>query len=254
MSKELVTYLNYLGYATIYSAQGDVNIQLNKQACFGDIFSRGAIHDEHYELYLLRDLKGITNYHYANICIFTEQELKKHILLARRLIPFTFSVESSEYEGLACYKVNLDISANHFYHKYLLTWVRYAYEIPYNLFLADVHRLKHEYLKKESITNLFVLCANSYNNYPKYYEYIHAIPKKNCRFLKEYELRTKINRFGECTQEIHRVNELYSNHQLDLERLPKTGNESYLEWWLDEEAFQERAQVYLRNYKKLIDK
>jgi len=27
-----------------------------------------------------------------------------------------------------------------------------------------------------------------------------------------------------------------------------------LEWWLDEEAFQERAQVYLRNYKRLIDK
>lgn len=254
MSKELVTSLKYLNYATIYSAQGDIDVQLDTQACFADILNRGTIHNEHYELYLLRDPKGITDYHYANICIFTEQELKRHILLARRLIPFTFSVEQSGYDGLASYKVNLDISANHFYHRYLLTWIRYAYEIPYNLFLADVHRLKQEYLKKESITNLFVLCANSYNNSPKDYEYIHAIPKKNCRFLKEYELKAKINSFGECTQDRHYVNELYSTHDLHLETLPQTENESYLEWWLNEEAFQERAQVYLRNYKRLIDK
>ena len=72
-------------------------------------------------------------------------------------------------------------------------------------------RLKHQYLKKESIANLYVLCVNSYNGYAgESYGTGHSMPYRNSNFLKEQQLKAAIEREGKV-QDCYsgRLNNLY---------------------------------------------
>ena len=262
MSKEYVNRLRYLSYATIYSTSGDDKLHLGSRACFGSTLNYGGVvHDMHYEIILIRDPKYALNCYKSNLCFLTKKEVKRHILLARRLFLFKYAVEECTYQNYEAFKVTLDLSANHFYHRYLTTWVRYLYEFPYNVLFNDVLRLKHQYLKKESIANLYVLCVNSYNGYAgEGYGTGHSMPYRNSNFLKEQQLKAAIEREGKV-QDCYsgRLNNLYppiggikfKQICLTQEDVDKS---KYLEYWLDQEEFEKRAQVYLANYKLMIQK
>lgn len=251
MSKEYVDKLSYLSYSTIYSARGTLNNELRSRACFADILNRGEISEEHYEIYMIRDKNYALLHNACNLCMLTESELKKHIILARRLFPFSYSVEESKYDGYSAFKVNIDITAKHFYHRYLLTWIRYAYEFPYNLILSDALRMKHYYLRRESVTNLFVLCANSFTGEPVGYGSGHSISCQQSSFLKEYELKDKIKQLAANQGRYTAVNSIYP-YKWDA-KYPKidSKNGRYLSYWTNNEDFEERAKVYLKGYKQL---
>lgn len=250
MLKECVTKLRDLDYGTIYSAKGEqLDLTLQRRICFRAAFDKFYNNDEHtahYELQLIRDPKYNQETGYNNICLLTKEELKRHLKLARRLFPFKYVVEDSEYGGLPSFRVFIDISGVHYYHKYLLTWIRYAYEIPYNLILWDALHLKHTYLRKESITNLYVLCANSFNDNVHYYGNGHSMPYRNSGFLKEANLKAAILRGS--------LNDIYPRLAYSCTRFQYSEEAKYLEYWLDEEEFEKRKDTYLANYKLMIGK
>lgn len=251
MSREYVNKLRYLSYSTIYSARGTVNNDLSSRACFANVLNRGEnLNEEHYEIYLICDPQYALNKHQSNLCFLTLKELKKHIYLARRLFPFKYSVEDIRYDGYAAFKVSIDLNACHFYHRYLLTWIRYAYEFPFNVILNDALRMKRAYLNKESIPNLFVLCANSYYSGIEIYNTGHAISRIDSKFLKEPVLKDKIHNIGLRNDRRSCVNDLYDRATCSIEAI-KNNNSCYLEYWTNSEDFEDRAKVYLKNYKKL---
>lgn len=258
MSKEYVNKFQYLSYDTVFDAKGDKDLDCARNACFAPILNRGTnIHNEEYNLYLVHDPKYALNKNRSNLCFLSLKQLKKHIYLARRLFPFEYSVEETEYEGYPTYKVHLKLNANHFYHRYLLTWIRYAYEFPFNLILMDAIRMKHCYLNRESIANLFVLCANSYCEGPEFYNSGHAISYQGCNFLKERLLKAGIDSIAAKNDKYSRVNDLYRQlNPVINKKYPrlKGKNSRYLEYWIDQDDFEKRAKVYLKGYKILKNK
>lgn len=257
MSKKYVNRIQFCSYSTIFSCTGDNELALKSRVCFRDAFYFGnRLKKQHYEVILIRDPEYVLNSCGLNLCLLNAKEIKKHLWLARRLFGFSYSVEETIYNDFSAYKVILDIDAPYFYHKYLLTWLRYTYEFPFNLILNDALRMKHQYLPKESITNLFVLCANSYQCGPECYNTGHSISVIPSNFLKEYELKARINR-------IAAENNRYSMNVNNIYPMAKGGGWNkistkeggrYLDYWLDPETFDDRKNVYLDNYKRKIKK
>lgn len=249
MSKEYVHKLRDFDYCSLYSVNGDIDLPFDRRICFADVFRKYNIHDAHYVLKLIRDPAYNEATGKNNICLLTKQELQRHLKLARRLFPFKYSVQESEYNEYAAFEVTIDIALNSIYHKYLLTWIRYAYELPYNIILNEALRMKHTYLRKESITNLYILCANSFTCSCFSYGSGHAIAYPFSAFLKESEL---IAQLTSCNS----LNSIYPRARQDVLKIPIPAEEidKFLEYWLDEEEFNQRARIYITNYKQMIKK
>lgn len=252
MSNVYVNKLSYLNYSTVYSAKGDIPIRLSSYACFGSILNRGlSLTKEHYEIYVVTDPKNALVYRRGHLCLLSEKGVKKHLMLARRLFPFSYTVEPSKFEEMDAFKITIDLNADKFYHRYLLTWVRYLWEFPFNLILNDALHMKHNYLNRESITNLFVLCANCYSDSPAAYSSGHSISCQEAQLLKEQELKARIKEFAtpayrKCINDIYPYKYNPNRFKIDT-----NGNGRYLDYWLDPATFEERAKVYLKEYQKL---
>ena len=229
----------YLNYDTIYKASGDINNVLMRRACFADVLNRGVIQKEVYEIFLIRDDSHLKK-RYNNCCFFTFDEVVRHVRLAQRLFHFSYKVEESNLEKTPCFKVTLNLDGPHIYHRYLLTWVRYLYEAPFNLILKDSLQLKDRYLKRVSFTNLFILCAACYQGGP-YYNSGHAISYISSRFMKEGELKSRL-RVVPCLNNIYKINGSY------LECIKP---ETILTNWLNDNTLKERIKVYIAAYKKM---
>lgn len=253
MLKKYVNRISYISYATIYSCEGSVGLDLTNRACFSNVLCyRSKLQKEHYEIILVRDPRFATVNYKSNLCLLNDRELRKHLWLVRRLFPFEYNVTEVQYEGYSAYQVTLDVDAPYFYHKYLLTWLRYAYEFPYNIILNEALRLKHQALPHESIANLFILCANSYNNAIEYYSPGHAITDPGSGFLKEYELKAKINEIaGNGDFYTQHCNNIYPITGKKFQTIPDKSVGCYLDYWTDPDAFEKRKKVYLSNYKTI---
>lgn len=251
MSNKYVKKLKYLNYCTIFAASGDLNVPLRDRACFADVLNIKYLNKEHYEIYIVRDENFCLKQNASHLCLLDESGIKKHLKLARRLFPFSYNVEKSEYNGMDAFKINIDLEAAHIYHRYLLTWVRFLWEFPYNLILIEALRMKHAYLPKESITNLIVVCTNSYNNGPCWYNAVHGIYVGESSLLKERDLKDALLLIGQVGQD-GQVNDLYpSNDRASPIRIEPDENSRYLEYWQDPAEFNKRAKVYLKEYKRL---
>lgn len=248
--------IGYCSYSTIFSAEGKRTVRKNRYACFAEVLNRGVtLQKENYEIFLFTDITPITKCNMSNYCLLTKEQLINHIHQARRLFPFKYKVEETmveystiEYLG---YKVSIELDMPHIYHKYLLTWIRYAYEYPFNVLLNDVYKLKKEYFTKENIPNLFALVANCYPSgnyntghaitpYSRFWDYIIVT------LLKEPTLKSSISK-------VARVNEIYPYKTLKEKPffvIPSTGIQ-YLEYWLDDNYFRDRVEYYTTAYKVL---
>ena len=120
MLKDYRINIGFPYYASIYSATGEVYNSLNTRLCFADVLNVGEyLFKEHYEIYLFTNHERFFANHESNYCLLSLIQLKKHIQSARRLFPFTYTVEETFYLDNPAYKVVLDIEADHFYHRYL---------------------------------------------------------------------------------------------------------------------------------------
>ena len=143
----------FLRYYTKYSAFGALKVYLSEYACFSDIYKKFAprnLYDENYIIYIY---KGANNLRNNNMCFLSKKQLQNHIKQAQEI--FNFKYQVIELEKL--YKVNLSITqAPGNFHKYILAWIRYCYEFPYNMLLLDALEIKKEScFKYTSISNLF---------------------------------------------------------------------------------------------------
>lgn len=105
--------------------------------------------------------------------LFNENEILQHVNVLTELIPnLRFSVTSGKLpifgKNHDCYVISLDISGKKIIHKFVLTWVRYLYEYPYNIILKEAYRLQNydKPFSKYSIFNLYMLCSTAFPEMP----------------------------------------------------------------------------------------
>lgn len=235
---------SFLEYHTIYSVTGKINQKLSEQACFYDIFHRNYNNGNTYSVILIKNDTYLDK-HLSNACFFNKQEIRNHLKIAKSLYKFNYRVTDIEYKGNPAFLIKLHLdNVPELFHKYILTWVRYTYEYPYNVILKDAYTLKKDVLFRfESIANIFNCILGIYpqEDYPRT---IHQIIRKNSVLLTNKALQLKIN----ISEELHSI----YNEVEKISEFPRDFKEFDvydIEYW--EEGFEMRKPYYIDNYKYL---
>lgn len=240
---------NYLNYHTEYSCEGDIKKEFLPEACFGKIFSCGKASIN--ETYVIRLYKGdcVLKERKNNACFVGKDEICRHIDLAKEIIgKFTYKIEEGEKDKKSFYDVTIEMAGDRLNHQYILTWVRYLYEYPFNMILADANRLKGEKgFKRETIANLFVLISSCFPS--SFDREIHLISWGTDKLLTKKETVDRIK--GLIEKGDRRLNHIYKNI-----KGKKDISEDYknLEYWNSDKEFKERFNYYKQYYLELKKK
>lgn len=235
---------SFLEYCTIYRVTGKINRELTKQACFYDVFLQDHNNGNTYSIILIKNDEYL-NLQFSNACFFNKQEIRNHLKIAKRLYKFNYIVTDTEYKGHAAFLIKLHLdNVPELFHKYILTWVRYTYEYPYNVILKDAYTLKKDALFRfESIANIFNCILGIYpqDDYPRT---IHQIIRKNSELLTNKSLQLKIS-ISEDLHSIYREIKPISEFPRNFGELDVYD----IEYW--KEGFEMRKPYYIDNYKYL---
>jgi len=214
----------------------------NHAACFSSFFSN-CEGPRHIIVEIHSGTKYLMDKHCDNACLFTKAEMENHIKEAKKVIDFDFTISRKKRlpDGYWGYEVYLDINSNKIAEKYLVTWVRYLYEFPFNVSLLDVYRMKDlSEFNDMTIENLLLIVLNSHIVGDGWVRGIHSVPKpRHGKFYTTEELKKKINSLDDSKY----LNDIYpqSFKCIDLSE----GSNS-LARWLDEEKFKKRCENYLK--------
>lgn len=143
------------------------------------------------EIFVNRDVNKVLKKSWNNYCFYNKHQLENHIRIIKRLFKFTSHID--EYDDH--FTIKIKYSGNKATHKYILTWIRYAYEAPMNVMFLDIDRLKSEeaMFRFISKSNLFTLLSGF--DWPKYRD-VHCVPRGFVfyKFLTNAEIIDKLNR------------------------------------------------------------
>lgn len=163
--------LKFLNFYTWYSSEGEVNHKMQKEACFSNIFYCRVPNPEKinnkYTIRICYSGKDIAN-QYSNQCYLSLRDIKTYLNQCKRYVPFEYTITKDENY----YYINLTISAPLIAHKFVLTYVRYLYEMPFAVYLYEtikVHKeckeLQHlSYLNLYNIISATIPCYDHGTN------------------------------------------------------------------------------------------
>ena len=243
----------FLDYHTEYSCTGEFKKQMSKEYCFSFAFkntNRNSVSEE-YIIILYKGLKFCKDHHRSNACLFTKQQIRNHLKQAQGIYPFRYRVtEISNWQKQgSVFKVHLTLEkVPGIFHKYILTWLRYMYEYPYNVLLCDAYKLKKEKcFRYSSISNLFNLILGCYCDNPRV---IHQIAEnKVSKRLNKKELQAKL-------KSIRELNDIYLELRDKISMIPKValGTTIFdIEYWENDEIFDTyRKPIYMKVYKETL--
>ena len=241
-----------LDYYTEYSCKGSFEKKMGKEYCFSFAFNKVEIDpiSEEYTIILYKGTDFSKQKHHSNACIFSKQQVRNHLKQAQSIFPFRYRVtEIKNWKRRTVFKVHLiltDVPGT--FHKYILTWLRYMYEYPYNVILYDAYKLKKEKcFCYSSISNLFNLVLGCYCTNPRE---IHQIAKNEIsERMSKQEIREKI-------QNVEVLNNIYKRLKAKKRMIPKAALDKTIadiEYWEDQEIFDTyRKPVYMKVYKETL--
>lgn len=246
----------YLSYCTQYSCSGDISTKEIKAACYSKVFHSIFGQEQHsikYNIIIYKGIKFAVEQHKNNACILSRREIRKHLDCAKRIIDFEYKISEEKRGDYPVYILHIKVDACSTFHKFLLTWVRYMYEFPYNMLVLDVIRLKRKpefrFTSRTTLMNLVIGC---------YYDDdlgIHQIPK-----CQKVVSKLSINSLREMIKNVSKLNDIYhviSKIPYIIDSNVKNSEEKNihamdLEYWIDEELYAtKREPVYLEVYKKI---
>jgi hypothetical protein len=227
---------NFLNYYTEYEAHGDFNKEKDHHACFAMAFKDVEDYSHvSYKIYIYKELKN----GHSNFCtIQSKKELEKYIGLVKSLFKFKFKVEETEAEYIVSLELN---NLRNIYHRYILTWIRYSYEYPYNVLMADAIKLRknNKRFRCESLFNLFLLVSQTFSKSGGYYGTGHAI-SENGKFIRLKGLRKNLDKKSYMNDLVRDSSSKGLKSLVNMRHKNK-------EYWNDE--YEDREKVYLYNYK-----
>ena len=242
-------------YHTEYSCTGDYKENRRSHACFSNVFGHCKPFDNYdidYKVYLYKGDSIAQREHVNHYCILSKKELRNHLSQLNGIIPFKYRIVETEERDCPCFIVHLHVSGLGIQHEYLLTWLRYSYEFPYNVFLREAMRLRREKeFMFESVSNLFNLVGASFG---MLYGGHSAGNGRRIGFLKRKELAAKIEQANSLNS-IYKAVEGLGNQLNSRSRMKNHLDMEDSEFWTDEELFMtERKPVYLEKLKKIKSK
>lgn len=247
----------FLDYHTEYSCKGAFKKDMDVEACFSFVFRHTDEENvsEEYEVILYKGTDFSREKHNSNSCLFTKKQIRNHLRQAQGIYPFDFYItEVTNWgDGYNVFKVRLKLTnVPGTFHKYLLTWLRYMYEYPYNVILYDAYKLKKDpCFRFTSMSDLFNLVLGCFNENPGD---IHQIARNQVsKTMLKRDIREKL-------QNIRRLNDVYDElkNKGDNNQIPNEDGDlttSDFEFWESDDIFERRRKpVYMNVYKEVIKK
>lgn len=256
-----------LNLHTEWEAKGDgVNRDHQLSACYSSNFPCFKGHQD-YKIWLFKDFTQIN--HHRNNTFLGLGELTKHIQFIKDFLPEgvvgDFSIEESEQtmdngKLKKFYILSISINGENIYHKLVLTWIRYAYELPYSLIILDANRLEEKgEFGNLNLLNKFLLCSSGWTDEGTYYwrsdmsmgHFTMLHPDKT--LLKNLEVESKDEKqylssvFGNKVANAEYGASDSEFELIDHDDLLETEN------WTEGKGFDQRLEIYKRNYQ-LINK
>lgn len=241
-----------LNFCTEYSSEGSTYKKMSRDACFSTIFhsvlnGRGIIQENKYTLVLYKPGDFLNKKKQNNACFTDRKGIVKHIRVLKSFFPLKYRLKEREDS----FKIVLILKGDIIYHKFLLCWVRYLYEYPFNVFLAEANKLKNiPEFKFKSIINLFNLVGATSSVYD-FGTNIHAIGEIHYfkHFMTVKEIKDKLNKLKGGKSGVNDIFKIVREIK-DLKTLKeedKTLHSS--KYWDSEEEFNNRLELYKENYK-----
>lgn len=234
-------YFQFLDYYTEYSSEGGIKKRLAAEACFSKIFCHAdATQCNTYKIILYNDSTQIDNHH-NNFCPFTKRQILHHLKLLQSIVEFEYQV--SKRKNTYIIEVTINKKCN-MYHRYLVTWIRYLYEWPFNMYLLDTYRLS-KICKGYTIENLFNT-VNAVGYQRTKHRDIHQVTQGEVQRLSKSSLKEKLH-------QVDRLNSIYKTlnerSKFILPASISSHNYNKLEYWNEDNFNNIRKQLYL-NYLK----
>jgi len=253
-----------LNFCTEYSSEGNTEKQMCKDACFSTIFyseRNGIVQKNKYTIKLYKIGDWLNKKRQNNACLTDRAGIVHHLKILQSVFKFSYHLKEHEDHFVLTMTLEGDI----IYHKYMLSWVRYLYEYPFNVFLADACKLKEiPEFKFESIINLFNLVGAT-SGIRQHGTGIHAIGVTGWfkALMTTKEIQEKLKELCGGHKQINDIfpvlfaaggygapeNKIEGVETLDED----DGNLHSSDYWDSEEEFNKRIELYKKNYKILTD-
>lgn len=254
-----------LNFCTEYGSEGNTQKNLSKNACFSTIFyseDNGIVQKNKYTIKLYKIGDWLNKKRQNNACLTDRAGIVHHLKILQSVFKFSYHLKENEDH----FVLTMTLDGDLIYHKYMLSWVRYLYEYPFNVFLADACKLKKiDGFKFESVINLFNLVGAT-SGICQHGTGIHAIGEtawfKALMTTKEIQAKLKELEGGN-----KKVNDIFpilhanggwgapdKNEIEGVETLEEEDNNLHSsDYWSSEEEFNKRLKLYKKNYKILTD-
>lgn len=244
-----------LNLHTEWKAFGDgVNTEKEERrfsACFGCNFP--AFHgDQRYEIWMYNSGDGFKAGCRTNTFL-KKEEIINHVEYIRDFLPegtvTDIQIEDDNDEnGARKYKLSLQVHGQNIYHKLVLNWIRYAYELPYSLILKDVLRMEERGDFKElGRLNKFILASSAWTDDSGYYWREDMSFGHYTNLMSESKLLERLKE--ESEREEQYLEDVFGepHHQLEVkyileDDLLETDN------WIEGNNYGNRIECYKINY------
>lgn len=242
----------YTSYHTEYACEGDYNYSTSGDACFREVFYN-VYSNSHlfYHIILYRGVEYVTKTQHSNACLFTKSKVIQHLRQAQALYPFVFKVEESSRHNYPIFIIHLELNnVPRLFHKYLLSWIRYLYEFPYNVLLLDAKRLKKDPAFK------FIPTPDAFNvvatSFPDYYGTGHGIAYRYSQKLTRAQLKERISKVSTLNAIYQLLNAEAREHWEKIPEYIGSFTTDDIEYWSEEYFEKYRKPIYLRNEDESI--
>ncbi len=253
-----------LNFCTEYSSKGNTKKNLKIESCFSKIFyseCNGVFQKNKYTIKLYKIGDWLNKKCQNNACLTNRTGIVHHLKILQSVFKFSYRLKEHEDHFILYITLEGDL----IYHKYLLCWIRYLYEYPFNVFLADAYKLKDvPGFKFESIINLFNLVGATSGIY-EHGTGIHAIGETSWfkALMTTKEIQAKLKELEGGHKQINDIfpiihtNGEYGAPENEIEGVEtieeEDSNLHSSDYWESEEEFNKRLELYKKNYKILMD-
>lgn len=253
-----------LNFCTEYGSEGNTQKNLCKDDCFSTIFyseDNGIVQKNTYTIKLYKIGDWLNKKRQNNACLTDRAGIVHHLKILQSVFKFSYHLKEEEDHFI----LKITLEGDLIYHKYMLSWVRYLYEYPFNVFLADACKLKTiPGFKFESIINLFNLVGAT-SGIRQHGTGIHAIGETGWfkALMTTKEIQAKLKELEGGHKQVNSIFPvLYANGEWGapdkkiegVETIEEEDNNLHSsDYWASEEEFNKRLELYKKNYKILTD-
>lgn len=240
--------LKYLNFYTWYSSKGHVEQKMQREWCFGHIFHIHKLPEDNilkniYTIRICHSGKDIAN-NFSNQCYLSLPDIKRYLNQGKKFVNYTYKItKNQDY-----YYITADVQDVHIAHKFILTYIRYLYEIPFALYLYEAVHLKRDCIEFKHLDYLTIynIVSATIPNYD-HGAGIHNIGK-SYKFKQLMTINEVKQRFND--PDIDQLNDIFLEvNDQDFKTLKFDFNTTTP--WKFKKDRQQRIETYLHNYNIL---